>query len=261
MTSFVQHADTYDDCVGIACRAVCYNIVKSLGDLPENAVACDNACGTGAVTRFLLESRPSAHVYATDYSAQMIDLVEKMVGEKGWEANVTTQVGDSVNLSYADNIFDVHLMCFAIFFTADPAKTASEIYRTTKKGGVAVLAAWKQSGAFDMLWDVQDVVKPANPVNNLPMFERWRKPKTLRGVLELAGFDSVEMREDKIVLDWPTLGELEANVTITLQELVRNHWTNDEINGIGAAVKQVIDLALLRFSLATLLDNRVEMIN
>ena len=47
--------------------------------------------------------------------------------------------------------------------------------------------------------------RPANPVNNFPMLNRWRKPETLRVVMELAGFDSVEMREDIIVLDWPTL--------------------------------------------------------
>ena len=46
MTSFVQHADTYDDRVGIACLAICYNIVKSLGYLPDNIVTCNNACGT-----------------------------------------------------------------------------------------------------------------------------------------------------------------------------------------------------------------------
>ena len=76
-----------------------------------------------------------------------------------------------MQLSYSDEPFNVHIMSFGIFFTSDEKQAAKEIYRTIKKGGIAMLTCWKESTLFEMIFDVQRIFQPVSPIKDLPMRE------------------------------------------------------------------------------------------
>ncbi len=69
---------------------------------------------------------------------------------------------------------------------------AKQIYRTLKPGGTATVTLWKMFGFKPILWEVQERVKPANPLTELPLMEPWCDPKKLEKVLTDGGFGSVE---------------------------------------------------------------------
>lgn len=54
-------------------------------------------------------------------------------------------------------------MNFSIFFSDNPVQVAREIHRTLKPGGTALFAYRKHPALFDIIFDVQDLVQPANP--------------------------------------------------------------------------------------------------
>src|SRR5262249_12227110 len=61
------------------------------------------ACGTGILTRRLLEALPDdAQVIATDLNEAMVDYARRAVGEEG----VTWQVADAQDLPFSDESFD-----------------------------------------------------------------------------------------------------------------------------------------------------------
>ncbi|KAF2233595.1 S-adenosyl-L-methionine-dependent methyltransferase [Viridothelium virens] len=127
--SFNNAADTYERRMGTATRAVARHIISSLPSLPPNPTICDNACGTGAITKAFLDRYPHGHVYATDNSPGMVELMRQNIDQSGWSGKVKVEVMDSVRLHLPDNSVDANTMNFGIFFTSDAQRAADEIVR------------------------------------------------------------------------------------------------------------------------------------
>ena len=52
------------------------------------------------------------------------------------------QVGDALQLDFADNAFDAAFCPFGIFYITDPQKAVSEGYRVINKGGRYAFSQW-----------------------------------------------------------------------------------------------------------------------
>lgn len=96
------------------------------------------------VTEVISKAYPDAHVYAADVAPDMIALLENLINKNGWQDRVKTGVMNGVSLSYVDQIFDVSITNFGIFFYFDPIIGAKELYRTLKTGGKEVVTCWKE---------------------------------------------------------------------------------------------------------------------
>ena len=205
--SFNASANTYETRMGSVVRTVARHIAHSI-ELPSQAKLCDNACGTGAVTEAILKTYPDAHVDATDNSPGMIRILSESVDKLALPDHVHLEVADSVKLPFPTNTFDANVMSFGIFFTSDESEAAREIYRTLKPGGKAIVTCWKASALFQIIFDVQNIVQPTDPLQNLIVLEAWSKKETLKAAMHAGGFADVTMESLAVDLTRPTLDDL-----------------------------------------------------
>jgi ubiquinone/menaquinone biosynthesis C-methylase UbiE len=115
--------------------AVINDYLNSLGKKSENLSLLDIGCSTGYMTK----------LYGDFFERVTgIDIDEKAINhaqEKNSNANVAFQVGDSMNLKFSDNSFDV-VTCTHIYeHVPDANQLMAEIYRILKPGGFCYFAA------------------------------------------------------------------------------------------------------------------------
>jgi ubiquinone/menaquinone biosynthesis C-methylase UbiE len=144
LSSFNNSATTYERRIGRATRAIAAHIVASiLPTLSTHALILDNACGTGAIASATLQRYPSAQIRCVDASPDMIDIMHAEIRSNGWANNVSAAVMSGQDLKFGDSTFDASVTNFGIFFFPDPVAGASEIRRTLKGGGMAVVTCWR----------------------------------------------------------------------------------------------------------------------
>ena len=238
--SFNSQAQTYEVCVGIATRAVARRVASMLKSLPKDAVVCDNACGTGAITQYILEHNPNLFVYATDNAAGMIKIVDEMIARNKWQGKVKSEVQNSSALDFPDDTFDAHVMNFGILFTPDETETVARIFATTKEGGTAIVTCWKDTPVLSMILDVQALVDPDEPLGELSIFQRWAKRGTLESVMRSGGFEDVEMQECSVVMARATMNELVQSLVTIMKSFIGNRWTDEEKSRLSEATRTVL---------------------
>jgi len=101
---------------------------KMLSFLHLKSPVLDNGCGTGFMTRFL----EGYEVVGLDISPKMVELA------KGGYSRVV--LGDSQNLPFEDQSFQIVINRGLLHHLPDPKKGVSEMSRVLKKGGEAVFA-------------------------------------------------------------------------------------------------------------------------
>lgn len=106
---------------------------RKLGDIKDKKVV-DFGCGNGWVTKKLLDK--DAEVWAFDISENAIELTKKLAISINKLDRVHLDKMPAEDLKYEDNKFD-HIIGIAILHHLDLQKSADEIYRVLKKGGVA----------------------------------------------------------------------------------------------------------------------------
>jgi ubiquinone/menaquinone biosynthesis C-methylase UbiE len=100
----------------------------------------ETACGTGIVTRQMLERVPdSARLAATDLNQAMVDFARTQVPR---DPRLEWRTADAQELPYGDATFDAVVMQFGIMFLPDKARALSEAKRVLKPGGRLIYNAW-----------------------------------------------------------------------------------------------------------------------
>jgi len=103
----------------------------------------DLCCGTADWTIMLAKRYPHARITGLDFSSGMLKRGQQKVGQSG-VTNITLKIGDAMNLSFADNSFDVVSIGFGLRNVPDANKVLQEIYRILKPGGQLIcLEAFK----------------------------------------------------------------------------------------------------------------------
>ena len=244
LAGFASVISVYEHRVGHACRAVAAHLPPLFKHFPASGgTVHDNACGTGAATQEFLKVYPSAEVSASDVAPPMVQSFKAIIAT---DPTLTAQVKDlrlenSETLTYADNSFDANLTNFGIFFFPDPVAGAKQIYRTLKPGGTAAITLWKSFGFKPILWEVQERIKPVNPLTELPLMEPWCDPKKLEKVLMDGGFERVEFSVVKEGM-W---GKEKADfVTVLLENfgaMVARNWTDEEKAKLAPVTLQIVN--------------------
>ncbi|MFN0198945.1 MAG: class I SAM-dependent methyltransferase [Planctomycetaceae bacterium] len=115
-------------------------------DRPKTSAVLDVGTGTGSNLRLLQELKYE-RVSGVDFSDQAI----RFCAKKGLPP-VTK--GDICRLPFADDTFDIVLATDVIEHVDDDKAAVSELFRTLKPGGVAIITV----PAFQSLWGLQDEV-------------------------------------------------------------------------------------------------------
>ncbi|KAJ8070165.1 hypothetical protein OCU04_000557 [Sclerotinia nivalis] len=208
--SFNSEASTYERRLGGSTRRIIAYIISLLGELPDNPIFLDNACGPGFATEALLKAYPNCHVHAADIAPSMIALVNNNVILNNWADRVEIDIMDGINLSYPNNTFDVSITNFGISLFSDPIAGAKEIHRTLKPGGKAAITCWKDPPFSSLLHAVQSIIKPHTPPLIRPQLEQWSHPKTMHNMLLAAGFQHENIRIYEKEVMWWNRGVSEA---------------------------------------------------
>ena len=111
-----------------------YHMLKT--DVSGLGKILEVATGTGLIAFEICSFVDS--VYAIDIAPEMI----KIASEKQKQRNISNiffEVGDSCNLLFEDNSFDVVIASNVLHLLFEPEKSLSEIHRVLKPDGIAIL--------------------------------------------------------------------------------------------------------------------------
>ncbi len=109
-------------------------------------VALDVGCGSGNATFALLQIFPDMHVYATDLSPEMVQLLAGRTTQLGHQDRVTSFVADSSKLEFKHNSFDLLVGSSMLHHLLDPAEFLDSVLNGVRPNGVCIFTEPFQSG-------------------------------------------------------------------------------------------------------------------
>ncbi|MFC7442132.1 demethylmenaquinone methyltransferase [Laceyella putida] len=100
--------------------------------------AIDVCCGTGDWAIALAEASHTGRVVGLDFSANMLQVAQAKLSEKGLEQRVELVEGNAMQLPFPDHSFDHATIGFALRNVPDLVQVLKEMKRVVKPGGQIV---------------------------------------------------------------------------------------------------------------------------
>ena len=232
--SFSTFLSTYENRIGQATRAVAAHLPALLPIFPNpDPIILDDACGTGAVTFEVLKSLPDALLYAVDASHEMISLMQAQMGAgiAGYDTKrnpISPLVMDAQALDFPPSTFDAAIMNFGLHFLPDPVLGIAQMHRVVKQGSTTVVTVWSEIGFLPILWEVQRRVAPKEPVEALPVLERWFDDAFFIQKMREGGFEDVSIKRIEVSLLGKGLDGLCDVLVQNFRGLVGSQWDEGE---------------------------------
>ena len=114
------------------------NLVQRIS-LHADARVLELACGTGRVTKKLLQQLPaSVQVIATDLEADMIGVAK----HNNNYPNLRWATVDMTDIPFATGQFDIVVCQFGLMLVPDKLKALEEMYRVLQPGGRLIFSVW-----------------------------------------------------------------------------------------------------------------------
>ena len=139
-------SDPYEAYVGRWSRLVAREFIHWLG-LPPGLRWLDVGCGTGVVTKTILDLAVPAEVLGIDPSEAFITAAKARVGDP----RARFQVADARALPVPDASADVAASGLALNFVPDHARAIAEMRRALRPGGTIALYVWDYAGEMQMM--------------------------------------------------------------------------------------------------------------
>lgn len=140
-TAFNTQAPTYDnDIKGQHARSLYPFILKRLSEMSYQT-ALDLGCGTGEIIKLILQQDNKKTLYGIDLSDKMLETAKNKL-----EKTATLVLGDSEQLPFKDNFFDVVYCNDSFHHYPAPNKVLSEVDRVLKPHGTFIMCdCWHPS--------------------------------------------------------------------------------------------------------------------
>ena len=151
--------DAYEPYVGRWSRLVAREFLTWL-KAPENECWLDVGCGTGALSRTILEMAAPSLVQGIDPSEDYVSYAREAITD----SRARFDVGDARALPYQTAFFDTVVSGLALNFVPEPAAALSEMVRVTSVGGRVALYVWDYAGEMQLMryfWDAAVTLNPA----------------------------------------------------------------------------------------------------
>ena len=162
--------DSYDYLMGRWSRSMAPMFVDFARVLDGDHVL-DVGCGTGSLTRALLEAGSNVKVTALDGSADFI----KVAGQNVADDRASFSQGDAESLQFPNETFDKSISLLVMNFIPDAERAVREMRRVTRAGGTVAAAVWDYGDGMEMLrhlWDEAaaiDEAAVAKHERNMPL--------------------------------------------------------------------------------------------
>lgn len=124
---------------------------KAMKNITDNQkeLLLDVACGTGDFS-IAAHKAGVRRVIGIDISEKMVEVGQEKIRMKGLESYITLQSGDSENMEFPDETFDVVTVAFGVRNFEHLEKGLSEMNRVLKKGGKVVVLEFSRPEYFPM---------------------------------------------------------------------------------------------------------------
>jgi ubiquinone/menaquinone biosynthesis C-methylase UbiE len=133
---------------------------------------------TGSGNAALAAARRGCRAVGVDYVPALLE--RGRLRAKAEHLDVEFVEGDAEKLPFPDASFDAVTSIYGCMFAPDHRKTASELARVCKPGGVIGLASWTPAGFVGEIFRVFSKYIPPNPALTPPA--KWGDEAHLRGI-------------------------------------------------------------------------------
>jgi demethylmenaquinone methyltransferase/2-methoxy-6-polyprenyl-1,4-benzoquinol methylase len=107
----------------------------------------DVATGTGDLAIEALRLNPS-RILGIDISGKMLEIGREKIQRKGLSEKIDLIYGDSENIPFNDDFFDVAMVAFGVRNFSDPLKGLSEMKRVVRSGGMIMVLEFSKPKSF-----------------------------------------------------------------------------------------------------------------
>lgn len=190
--------EAYEAYVGRWSRLVAREFVKWLTAAPDS-VWLDVGCGSGALTRTILEMASPRFAIGVDHSVPFVEYLRSKMASRRFCCSVQ----DARNLGLGQETCNLVVSGLALNFVPEPQQAVREMARVTKSGGCVAAYIWDY-GEMQMMrsfWNAARQLEPAaRDLDEGVRFHMW-KPEGLTNLFHSAGLENVETQ----VIDVPTV--------------------------------------------------------
>jgi ubiquinone/menaquinone biosynthesis C-methylase UbiE len=171
----------------------------------------DLACGTGMVTRALLERvGSSGTVLGIDLNPTMLEAAEELSGDRAADG-IDWRRGDAASLPIEDGAADAIVCQQGFQFFADKSAALSEMDRALDNAGRMALSVLREIERNPFQLAIADALQAhigeqAAAVIHTPF--AMHDPESIRGLVAQAGFEDVHLRLETTVVRHSSLDEL-----------------------------------------------------
>lgn len=193
-------AGIYDQAI-VPALADTHRAVRALlGDV-DGARALDLGCGTGVLGQMLAEG--GATVTAVDVAPFMVDQARRRLAP--YPSVERVAVMDAQALDLPDGAFDVVAASLSLMFCPDHAAAFAQAHRVLRPGGRFAMACWGTPHECETVTvgRVAATFATGPAPAGTPTGQSLGDGDVLRGLLEVAGFQDIEMTKRGMRLRYP----------------------------------------------------------
>ncbi|GAA2496869.1 class I SAM-dependent methyltransferase [Terrabacter carboxydivorans] len=182
--------------------------------------ALDVGCGTGALTRVLIERLGVDGVSAVDPSQSLLVALRQSF------PTLDVQVATAEQLPYPDDLFDHVLAQLVVSFMPDPALGLREMARVTRPGGTVSACVWDLAGGGAPLTAFWRAARDLDPEVDDESSMPGAREGDLARLCDEAGLNQIE----------------DTALTVTVRHPTFEDWWGPYTFGVGPAGAHVLSL-------------------
>ena len=184
--------EAYEPYVGRWSRLVASEFLNWLG-VARGGRWLDVGCGTGALSKAILQETAPSRVKGIDRSDGYVAYVQKQIQD----ARAQFEVGDAQALPDGPGSYDAVVSGLMLNFVPQPGQAVSEMRRVAKPDGIVAAYLWDYAGGMQLMRHFWDAAAALDP-QALDLDEGRRfplcQPEPLAGLFQSAGLKKVEAR-------------------------------------------------------------------
>ena len=149
----------YEPYVGRWSRLLAQEFLDWLA-LPANSTWLDIGCGTGALSRTILQVAAPCGVTGIDRSADHIAYLRSQIDDR----RARFAVGDAQALPVETSSYDAVVSGLVLNFIPQPRQAVHEMVRAARSGGVVAVYVWDYAGKMQLMrhfWNAAAALDPA----------------------------------------------------------------------------------------------------
>lgn len=112
--------------------------IRIISEAYKNPKILDVATGTGDLAIAAMKIDP-VHITGIDISDRMLEIGRDKLNRKELSGRIELIHGDSEQIPFEDNVFDVAMVAFGVRNFVDPLKGLSEMRRVVRAGGMVLV--------------------------------------------------------------------------------------------------------------------------